>query len=203
MIAEAIKGDTLVRAHRVRRHGLRALEPGATGVPDLQIHCLPWSYPSPNQDLPVRPIVDTRPALTVMPTLIYPKSRGEMRLASADPTAAPHIDPHFLEHARRRRLLLDGIKMVREIMAASALAGVVTGELHPGAEFASNDGDGAPSCPTASTPSTTRSAPAAWAPTSAPWSIPQLRVRGIDGLRVADAVDHAVASPAATPTRRP
>src|SRR5690606_5023969 len=44
----------------------------ARGKPDLQIHTPPWSYPTPNQDLPVRPVVDKRPAITVMPTLIYP-----------------------------------------------------------------------------------------------------------------------------------
>jgi choline dehydrogenase len=64
----------------------------ATDVPDLQLHLLPWSYVSPNQDEPIRHDVDPRPSLTVLTTLIYPRSRGTLRLASTDPTAAPLID---------------------------------------------------------------------------------------------------------------
>ena len=53
----------------------------ATDVPDLQLHLLPWSYVSPNQDEPIRHDVDPRPSLTVLSTLIYPRSRGTLRLA--------------------------------------------------------------------------------------------------------------------------
>ena len=67
--------------------------PHATSVPDLQIHVLPWSYPFPNQDSPERHKVDKRSALTIMPTLIYPKSRGTLRLASADPDARRSSTP--------------------------------------------------------------------------------------------------------------
>ncbi|MFD1048269.1 GMC family oxidoreductase, partial [Kibdelosporangium lantanae] len=52
----------------------------ADAVPDLQLHLLPWAYVSPNQDAPIRHDVDRRPALTVLTTLIYPKSRGTLRL---------------------------------------------------------------------------------------------------------------------------
>lgn len=187
MLAESLhKGATWFARTVFDAMGFLRSSQARPGLPDLQIHCLPWSYPSPNQDLPVRPKVDTRPALTVMPTLIYPKSRGEMKLLSADPTAAPHIDPHFLEAEDDARLLLEGIALVREVMAAPALASVVTGELHPGPDFAS----------------------AATMAAELPHRIhtvyhpvgtcrmgideravvdPQLRVRGISGLRVADA----------------
>ena len=60
----------------------------ATDVPDLQLHLLPWAYVSPNQDEPIRHDVDKRTSLTVLSTLIYPQSRGTLRLASTDPTAA-------------------------------------------------------------------------------------------------------------------
>ena len=68
----------------------------ASDIPDLQIHALPWSYPFPNQDAPTRHKVDKRPALTIMPTLIYPQSRGSVRLASSDPLQHPLIDPAYL-----------------------------------------------------------------------------------------------------------
>ena len=78
----------------------------AADVPDLQLHLLPWSYVSPNQDEPIRHDVDPRTSLTILSTLIYPRSRGTLRLASSDPTAAPLIDfqyladPADLDHGR-------------------------------------------------------------------------------------------------------
>ncbi len=185
MIAEAVKGDTWFSRTVFDAMGF-VRSSRANGVPDMQIHCLPWSYPSPNQDLPVRPVVDTRPALTVMPTLIYPKSRGEVRLASSDPTAAPHIDPHFLEDPDDARLLLEGIKLVREILASKRLSGVVTGELHPGSAFASDQAMAAElpnRIHTVYHPvGTCRMGSDERAVVD-----PELRVRGVDGLRVADA----------------
>lgn len=185
MIAEAIKGNTWFARTVFDVMGF-APSSRANGVPDVQIHCLPWSYPSPNQDRPVRPVVDLRPALTVMPTLIYPKSRGEVLLTSSDPTAAPRIDPHYLEDPDDRRLLLEGVEMVRAVVASARLKEVVTGELHPGPDFAS------------------REAMAAELPTRIHTVYhpvgtcrmgvderavvdPKLKVRGIEGLRVADA----------------
>jgi len=104
-------------------------------IPDLQLHCLPWAYPSPNQDAPVRPTVDLRPAVTVMPTLIYPESRGALRLASADPLAHPIIDPAFLKVGADVETLVRGAKLTREIMGDAAIAGELSGELHPGPAF--------------------------------------------------------------------
>ena len=76
----------------------------AKDVPDMQIHTLPWSYPSPNQDEDKLHMVDRRAAMTVFPTLIYPKSRGELRLASTDPLASPLIDPGYLSDPADTRL---------------------------------------------------------------------------------------------------
>ena len=104
--------------------------------PNLQIHSLPWAYPAPNQDAPGRPVVDLRPAITVQPTLIYPESRGEMRLRSADPDEAPIIDPCYLDAQADRDTLMRGIEIVREIMNADELAGAINGEIEPGPSFA-------------------------------------------------------------------
>lgn len=107
----------------------------ATDVPDLQLHLLPWSYVSPNQDAPIRHDVDPRPSLTVLTTLIYPRSRGTLRLASADPTAAPLIDPQYLADPADLELLGEGSEMVREIMGGAAFGGAVKEEIHPGANL--------------------------------------------------------------------
>jgi choline dehydrogenase len=155
-------------------------------LPDVQLHSMPWAYPAPNQDAPVRPEVDMRPALTVLPTLIYPESRGEVRLRSADPGDAPVIDPHFLEARADREVLLRGIQITREVMAHGAIAGELTGELEPGPEFKDLQ-------------ALTRELPNRVSTVYHPVGTcrmgsderavvdPELRVRGVEGLRVADA----------------
>ena len=107
----------------------------AADVPDLQLHLLPWSYVSPNQDEPVRHKVDPRTSITVMSTLIYPRSRGTLRLASADPAAAPLIDFNYLAEPADLDVLAEGSEIVREIMAAAAFGGSVKEEIHPGREL--------------------------------------------------------------------
>lgn len=54
--------------------------------------------------------------------VLRPHSRGEVRLASADPLADPQIDPRFLSDERDARLLLKGTRMMRSILEAPALA---------------------------------------------------------------------------------
>jgi choline dehydrogenase len=107
----------------------------ATDVPDLQLHLLPWAYVSPNQDAPIRHDVDLRPSLTVLATLIYPRSRGTVRLASADPLEPPRIDPRYLSEPGDLEVLAEGSEMVREIMAGAAFGGTVRSEIHPGEQL--------------------------------------------------------------------
>ena len=105
----------------------------ATDVPDLQLHLLPWAYVSPNQDEPIRHDVDKHTSLTVLSTLIYPRSRGTLRLASDDPTASPLIDFQYLADPGDLEVLAEGSELVREIMAGAAFGGSIKGETHPGA----------------------------------------------------------------------
>jgi choline dehydrogenase-like flavoprotein len=121
-----------------------------------------------------------------MPTLIYPKSRGTLRLASADPSAAPVIDPGYLTDPDDSRLLLDGIELIRETMASPLIASQASLELNPGPGYPDRAG-------------LTRELPNR--ATSVYHAVgtcrmgtddqgvvdPALRVRGIDALRVADA----------------
>jgi choline dehydrogenase-like flavoprotein len=188
MIKEATRGDSWFGRTVFEGAGWVRTKHAAGKAPDLQIHTLPWSYPTPNQDKPVRPKVDTRPAITVMPTLIYPKSRGEMRLASADPGDAPLIDPNYLADPADTRFLLDGIKMLRDVMASPRLKDVVTGELLPGPDFA-DEASLARELPnrvhTVYHPvGTCRMGAVGDARTVVD---PELRVCGVAGLRVADA----------------
>ncbi len=157
----------------------------ATDVPDLQLHLLPWSYVSPNQDEPIRHDVDPRPAITILSTLIYPRSRGTLRLASNDPTAAPLIDFQYLADKADLEVLAEGSEMVREIMAGAAFGGAIKGEIHPGANLKGQDlrdailnratsvYHGVGTCRMGTDELSVVT--------------PDLKVRGIDGLRVCDA----------------
>ena len=55
--------------------------------------------------------------------LLRPKSRGSLRLASADPRAAPLIDPAFLADPDDLQRLVRGFKAMRRILEQPALAG--------------------------------------------------------------------------------
>ena len=184
MFKEATKGNTWFG--RTVFESMAFVKMNSTDIPDLQIHTLPWAYPAPNQDSPKRPQVDTRPAITVQPTLIYPKSRGEVRLNSANPTDAPHIDPHYLEDPADMEFLLDSIELCREIMAHETIASEVTEELEPGSKFFDRAAlrKELPNriCTVYHPVGTCRMGVDERAVVD-----PQLRVRGIEGLRVADA----------------
>lgn len=157
----------------------------AGAIPDLQLHLLPWSYVSPNQDEPIRHDVDKHPALTVLSTLIYPKSRGTLRLASADPTASPLIDFQYLADPSDLEVLAEGSEMVREIFAGAAFGNTIKKELHPGASLkgqelrdailnrATSVYHGVGTCRMGTDELSVVT--------------PDLKVRGVEGLRVCDA----------------
>ncbi|WP_435771604.1 GMC family oxidoreductase [Nocardioides sp. SYSU DS0651] len=157
----------------------------ATDVPDLQLHMLPWSYVSPNQDEPIRHDVDPRPAVTVFSTLIYPRSRGTLRLASSDPLAAPLIDYGFFNEPDDLEVLAEGTEMIREIMKGAAFGGAVKDEIHPGAALQGKELREALRIRSTSVyhgVGTCRMGVDDRAVVG-----PDLKVKGIDGLRVADA----------------
>jgi choline dehydrogenase-like flavoprotein len=186
MLAESLRGGSWFGRTVFEVAAFVRSKLATNGVPDFQILGLPWAYPSPNQDLPVRHEVDTRPAITLMATMIYPKSRGTVRLASKDPSAAPLIDPHYLEDGADVRFLLEAVRRTREIMATAPLAKVVTGELHPGPDFV-DAGALARELPVRVHSAYHPVGTCRMGTDERAVVDPRLRVRGIDGLRVADA----------------
>jgi choline dehydrogenase len=59
---------------------------------------------------------------TIGPALTRPRSRGRLTLASADPHAHPRIDPAYLSDPADLDLLVDGVRLARDIAATDPLA---------------------------------------------------------------------------------
>jgi choline dehydrogenase len=186
VLKEQFKGGTWMGRTVFEAAAFLRSSQAVNNVPDIQVHALPWSYPFPNQDAPTRHKVDKRAAMTLFSTLIYPKSRGTMRLASADPTAAPLIDPAYLKDPDDARVLLEGIELLRAAMGHPAIKSSVTGELSPGLEFP----DRAALARELPNRATTVYHPVGTCRMGSDERAvvdPTLKVRGIEGLRVADA----------------
>ncbi len=70
---------------------------------------------------------------TISTCQLRPESRGSVRLGSADPLAAPLIQPNYLSHPLDLETALRGVKMVRRVSQSPALADYVKEEFQPGA----------------------------------------------------------------------
>jgi choline dehydrogenase len=156
-------------------------------APDLQWHALPT--PFLNQGL-ADP--QTR-AFTLLITLVDVGSRGRIWLRSTDPRHKPAIDPAYLSDSTDIAPLVEGVRMAREFAVASPLAKVCTEELAPGPgvhtdaevrEWIRRD-LGTLYHPVGTCAMGGDSRLAAAKITSV--VDPELRVRGVEGLRVVDA----------------
>jgi choline dehydrogenase-like flavoprotein len=148
-------------------------------LPDIQFHASPYGIHVPT-DAGVKPRFGRY--VSLLPGLIYPRSRGEVRLASKDPSVPPAIDPQYFADPADLELLVTAIKLAREIAATAPLAGMLDEEVFPGPDVKTDDQLRAnirATCNTIFHPVGTcgigRVVDA------------DLRVRGLRGLRVADA----------------
>ena len=72
--------------------------------------------------------------VTLNSAYLRPRSRGSVRLASADPLAAPLIDPNYWADPHDREMSIRGLKLAQEIMRQDALKPFVMAERLPGPE---------------------------------------------------------------------
>jgi choline dehydrogenase len=152
--------------------------------PDVQYHFVPFGTPEPNTD-EERPVPPGR-RFSIYPGLIYPRSVGEVRLASADPVAAPVIDPRYLSDDADLAHLVAGVRQSREIAATAPLASFAAREVFPGSDCTSDEAIRASIVGSANTifhpVGTCKMGSDAAAVVDA-----ELCVRGVEGLRVVDA----------------
>jgi choline dehydrogenase-like flavoprotein len=122
----------------------------------------------------------------ISPVALYPKSRGTVRLASPDPQAAPLIDPHLLEHPDDIKPLIRALSIARAAFATEPFARYEAVEVAPGPEVQSDEQLDRYIRETGYTVhhpvGTCRMGTGEGAVVD-----PQLRLTGIEGLRVADA----------------
>jgi choline dehydrogenase len=148
--------------------------------PDIQIHFIPFSTDKMGEKL--HPFS----GFTASVCQLRPESRGTLRIKSADPAQPPEIRINYLATETDRRAFIDGMRILRGILAKPALKQYVTEEVYPGAKVVSDDDILAFCRQTGST---------VYHPTSTcrmgndPLAVvdQRLRVRGIEGLRVVDA----------------
>jgi choline dehydrogenase len=149
--------------------------------PDIQLLFTPASYV-----IGKALILEKEPGITIAVCPTRPRSRGTARIESADPRAAPKIRYGYLTDPDDLRVMLAGFAQARRIFAAPSLVPYLVREKAPGAEveseadleaFARNMG-------------TTLYHPVGTCKMGIDaWSVvdPELRLRGLAGLRVADA----------------
>jgi choline dehydrogenase len=117
---------------------------------------------------------------------LRPESRGSLKIRSADPSAPPEIRINYLATETDRAAFIDGIRILRNVLAAPALKSHSVEEVYPGVKAASDE-DLLDYC--------RKTGSTVYHPTSTcrmgndPLAVvdQRLRLRGIDGLRVVDA----------------
>jgi choline dehydrogenase-like flavoprotein len=77
--------------------------------------------------------------LTLNTCAVRPRSRGTVRLASADPTVAPLLDPNYWADPHDRKISLGGLQIAREILRQPALKPFILAERLPGIDVTDPD----------------------------------------------------------------
>lgn len=172
------------------RSGPMSLSAGQVGVfaratpdaekPDVQFHFLRYTAQSRGRKL------DTFPGFTVTMCQLRPESRGHVRITSRDPQAKPVIQPNYLAAAKDRDVMVAGMKLVRKVAEQPALKGYIANEIAPGKDVQ----DDAALLDYVRAKGSTIFHPSSTCRMGADETAvvdPRLKVKGVEGLRIADA----------------
>jgi choline dehydrogenase len=155
----------------------------ATRTSDLQLTFTPASYKEG-----VQSTLDDFPGMTVASWQQRPESKGHVRITSADPFEAPLIDPKYLDVEGDRRVLLAGMKLARRLLASKPLAPYFEQEDFPGPNVQSDE-ELLAAAKERGTTTFHLAGSCRMGPATDPLAVvdDELRVRGMEALRVVDA----------------
>jgi len=179
--------------YAVSRKGLLALNPTLIYVfwksdervdnYDLQLTFTPASYKEG-----VQSTLDDFPGMTIASWQQRPDSTGYVRVKSADPFVHPVIQPNYLAAESDRQVLLAGMKLARRLLGSRALSKYYDREEFPGPDKQSDE-ELLAAAKQRGTTTFHLMGTCRMAPDSDPTAVvdDQLRVRGLNKLRVVDA----------------
>lgn len=156
---------------------------GNNAEPTIQMFCVPTVYLD-------RDVMGTDPGdgVTINSLLLRPKARGSVTLASTDPFANPIVDTQIFTHPDDLRLTIASFRFARTVLAASPMRELIDKEIFPGIDVTSDEAI-ADHC--------RRTVKTGYHPVGTcrmghdrdPQAVltPDLKVRGVDRLRVIDA----------------
>jgi choline dehydrogenase len=105
----------------------------ALATPDVQCHIMLFSGDT------IAPPLHPFSGISCPLIVLRPESRGTVRIKSADPLAAPAIQPRYLTAPKDRDTMVAGLRALRRILAAPALSSFIEAEHDPGPACASDD----------------------------------------------------------------
>jgi choline dehydrogenase-like flavoprotein len=176
--------------YALRRRGPMTMAPSQLGAftksdpnretPNLQYHVQPLTLPKFGDPL------DPFPAFTASVCNLRPTSRGTVRITSPDPAAHPEIKPNYLSTEEDRQVAAVAVRVTRRIVSMPALQKYKPEEFRPGPDI---DGDEALAKAAGEIATTIFHPVSTCKMGSDDMAVVdhRLRVRGIDGLRIADA----------------
>ncbi len=195
-INERVRGVGLMRealSWAFSRSGVLALSPTLVyafwrSEPDIANSDLQMTFTPASYNEGVQGRLEDHPGMTVAAWQQRPESAGYVRLRSADPFEAPLINPRYLDKEGDRRVLLAGMKLARGLLRSRPLQPYFDFETFPGPDVRTDD----ELLAAARARGTTTFHPAGtcrMGPATDPSAVvdDQLRVHGMEGLRVVDA----------------